>query len=82
MSRVSVRMVAMVLTVLAGALACRAGSGASAAVPAPAVDEVKATAKGKRDGRGGGGMLLGNPGGVSACEGRDAARPRDTRGVR
>jgi peptide-methionine (S)-S-oxide reductase len=40
-------MVAMVLTVLAGTLACRAGSGASAAVPAPAVDEVKATAKGK-----------------------------------
>jgi peptide-methionine (S)-S-oxide reductase len=47
MSRVSVRMMAMVLTVLAGALACRAGSGANAAVPAPAVDEVKATAKGK-----------------------------------
>ena len=34
MSRVSVRMVAMLLTVLAGAAACRAGSGASAAVPA------------------------------------------------
>ena len=48
MSRVSVRMMAMVLTVLAGALACRAGSGANAAVPAPAVDEVKATAKGKQ----------------------------------
>jgi peptide-methionine (S)-S-oxide reductase len=47
MSRVSVRMVAMMLTVLAGTLACRAGSGASAAVPSPAVDEVKATAKGK-----------------------------------
>jgi peptide-methionine (S)-S-oxide reductase len=40
-------MVAMVLTVLAGTLACRAGSGASAAVPAPVVDEAKATAKGK-----------------------------------
>jgi peptide-methionine (S)-S-oxide reductase len=40
-------MVAMVLTVLAGTLACRAGSGASAAVPAPALDEAKATAKGK-----------------------------------
>ena len=47
MSRVSVRMLAMVLTVLAGTLACRAGSGASAAVPAPVVDEVKAAAKGK-----------------------------------
>ena len=35
MSRVSVRMVAMMLTVLAGTLACRAGSGASAAVPSP-----------------------------------------------
>ncbi len=47
MSRVSVRMVAMLLTVLAGAVACRAGSGASAAVPAPVVDEVRATASGK-----------------------------------
>ncbi len=47
MSRVSVRMVAMMLTVLAGTLACRAGSGASAAVPSPAVDEAKAAAKGK-----------------------------------
>lgn len=45
MSRLSLRMVAMVLTVLAGALACRAGSGA--AVPAPVVDEAKATAPGK-----------------------------------
>src|ERR1700691_5064777 len=45
MSRVSVRMVAMMLTVLAGALACRAGS--SVAVPGPAVDEAKAAAKGK-----------------------------------
>ena len=47
MSRVSVRMVAMMLTVLAGTLACRAGSGASAAVPSPVVDEAKAEAKGK-----------------------------------
>jgi peptide-methionine (S)-S-oxide reductase len=47
MSRVSVRMVAMMLTVLAGTLACRAGSGASAAVPSPMVDEAKAAAKGK-----------------------------------
>src|ERR1700683_159791 len=45
MSRVSVRMVAMMLTVLAGPLACRAGS--SVAVPGPAVDEAKAAAKGK-----------------------------------
>ncbi len=47
MSRVSVRMVAMMLTVLAGTLACQAGSGASAAVPSPVVDEAKAEAKGK-----------------------------------
>jgi peptide-methionine (S)-S-oxide reductase len=40
-------MVAMMLTVLAGTLACRAGSGASAAVPSPVVDEAKAEAKGK-----------------------------------
>jgi peptide-methionine (S)-S-oxide reductase len=48
MSRASVRMVAMILTVLAGAVACRAGSGAGAAVPPPAVDELKATAPGKQ----------------------------------
>jgi peptide-methionine (S)-S-oxide reductase len=47
MSRVSVRMAAMVFTVLAVTLACRAGSGTGAAVPAPAVDAAKATAKGK-----------------------------------
>ena len=47
MSRVSVRMVAMMLTVLAGTLACRAGSGASAAVPSPVLDEAKAESKGK-----------------------------------
>jgi len=47
MSRISVRMVAMVLTVLAVTLACRAGSGTDAPVPAPAVDEAKATAPGK-----------------------------------
>jgi peptide-methionine (S)-S-oxide reductase len=47
MSRVAVRMVAMMLTVMAGTLACRAGSGASAAVPSPVVDEAKAAAKGK-----------------------------------
>jgi peptide-methionine (S)-S-oxide reductase len=38
-------MVAMMLTVLAATLACRAGSGA--AVPAPVVDQTKATSKGK-----------------------------------
>src|SRR5271163_1144536 len=47
MSRVSMRMFAMVLTVLAGTLACHAGSGATAAVPSPAVDEAKAAAAGK-----------------------------------
>jgi len=52
MSRASVRvsgmMFAMILTVLAGALACQAGSGASAAVPAPAVDQPKAATAAKR----------------------------------
>ncbi len=47
MTRVSVRMVAMILTVLAVTVACQAGGEASAAVPAPAVDEMKAAAKGK-----------------------------------
>jgi len=47
MSRVSVRMVAMILTVLAVTVACQAGGGASAAVPAPAVDEAKAAGHGK-----------------------------------
>jgi peptide-methionine (S)-S-oxide reductase len=45
MSKVSVRMMAMMLTVLAGTLACRAGSGEP--VPPATADEVKATAKGK-----------------------------------
>jgi len=48
MSKVSVRMMAMLLTVLSGAVACRAGSGASAAVPVAAVDEVKAAAPAKQ----------------------------------
>jgi peptide-methionine (S)-S-oxide reductase len=48
MSRVSVRMVAMMVTVLAATLACRAGSGTSAPVPAPVVDEAQAAAKGKK----------------------------------
>jgi peptide-methionine (S)-S-oxide reductase len=47
MSRSSVRMFAMILTVLAGAVACRAGNGTSAAVPAPVADEARATASGK-----------------------------------
>jgi peptide-methionine (S)-S-oxide reductase len=45
MSRASVRMFTMMLTVLMGAVACRAGSGA--AVPSPVANEVKATAPGK-----------------------------------
>lgn len=44
MSRISVRMMAMVLTLLAGALACQAGSGA---VPAAAADEARASVSGK-----------------------------------
>ena len=48
MSRVSVRMVAMILTVLAGTVVCQAGGGTSAAVPVPAVDEAKAAAPGKQ----------------------------------
>jgi peptide-methionine (S)-S-oxide reductase len=51
MSRLSVRMFAMiatvVATVLAVSVACRAG-GANEAVPSPAVDAQKATAKGKQ----------------------------------
>jgi peptide-methionine (S)-S-oxide reductase len=41
-------MFAMMLTVLAGTLACEAGSGASAAVPAPAVDQPKAATAAKQ----------------------------------
>jgi peptide-methionine (S)-S-oxide reductase len=47
MSRVSVRMFAMMLTVLAGAVACRAGNGTSAALPGPVANEARATAPGK-----------------------------------
>jgi peptide-methionine (S)-S-oxide reductase len=47
MSRVSVRMFAMMLTVLAGTLACQAGSGV-AAVPAPAIDQPKAATAAKQ----------------------------------
>lgn len=45
MSRSSVRMFAMIVTVLAGAVACRAGSGAP--VPSAVTDEARATAPGK-----------------------------------
>jgi peptide-methionine (S)-S-oxide reductase len=47
MTRFSVRIFAMMLTLLAGAIACNAGSGAGAAVPGPAADEAKATAPAK-----------------------------------
>ena len=47
MARVSVRMVAIVLTMLAVTLACQAGSGIDGPVPAAVVDETKAAAKGK-----------------------------------
>jgi peptide-methionine (S)-S-oxide reductase len=47
MTRFSVRIFAMMLTLLAGAIACNAGSGAGTAVPSPAADETKATAPGK-----------------------------------
>jgi peptide-methionine (S)-S-oxide reductase len=52
MSRVSVRvytrMFAMILTVLAGTLACQARSGAAAPVPAPAMDAPRAAAPAKQ----------------------------------
>lgn len=48
MSRVSVRMLAMVLTVLAGTLACQAGNGATAGVPGPVLDESRAAAPAKQ----------------------------------
>ena len=47
MSRSSVRTFVMILTVLAGAVACRAGNGTGAAVPGPVADEARATASGK-----------------------------------
>ena len=46
MSRISARVIALTLTVLAGAVACRAGN--NTAVPAPVADEVKATAPAKQ----------------------------------
>jgi peptide-methionine (S)-S-oxide reductase len=47
MAKVSVRMVAIVLTMLAVTLACQAGSGANGPVPTAVVDETKAATKGK-----------------------------------
>jgi peptide-methionine (S)-S-oxide reductase len=72
MSSVSVRMVAMLLSVLAGAVACRAG-GASAAVPAPVVDEVKAAAKGKETAVVAGGCFWGIQGVFSHVKGVHSA---------
>ena len=46
MSKVSVRMFAMILTVLAGTIACQAGS--KEPVPAPAVDQTKAATAAKQ----------------------------------
>jgi peptide-methionine (S)-S-oxide reductase len=46
MSKISFRMMAAVLTILAGSVACTAGS--SAPVPAPTVDETRAAASGKQ----------------------------------
>jgi peptide-methionine (S)-S-oxide reductase len=47
MSRSSVRMFSMILTVLAGTVACHAGNGASTAVPGPVANEARATSHGK-----------------------------------
>jgi peptide-methionine (S)-S-oxide reductase len=46
MSKTSLRLTAMILTVLAGAVACQAGS--ATAVPAPVADEAKAGASAKQ----------------------------------
>jgi peptide-methionine (S)-S-oxide reductase len=59
MSRVSVRMFAMVLTVLASTLACQAGSGANGIVPAPAVDQPKAATAAKQTATVAGGCFWG-----------------------
>jgi peptide-methionine (S)-S-oxide reductase len=47
-SRLSIRSFAMILTVLAAAIACNAGSEAAVAVPAAAVDASKAAAAGQQ----------------------------------
>jgi len=46
MSRISIRMITMALLVLAGTVACSAGN--TMAVPAPAADEARTSAPGKR----------------------------------
>jgi peptide-methionine (S)-S-oxide reductase len=57
--RVSVMMFATILTVLAGTLACQAGSGASGAVPAPAVDQPKVATTAKQTATVAGGCFWG-----------------------
>jgi peptide-methionine (S)-S-oxide reductase len=47
MSRVSMRMLTMILAVMAGTLACSAKAGTAVPVPAPIVDEAKADASRK-----------------------------------
>jgi peptide-methionine (S)-S-oxide reductase len=63
MSRVLVwgytRMFAMMLTVLAGTLACQAGSGGNASVPAPAVDQQKSATTAKQTATVAGGCFWG-----------------------
>jgi peptide-methionine (S)-S-oxide reductase len=45
MSKGSIRLTAMILTVLAGSVACQAGSATATAVPAPAADEARTAKK-------------------------------------
>jgi peptide-methionine (S)-S-oxide reductase len=47
MSRISLRVFAMLLTLLAAAVACNAGSAASAPLPSPTTDEAKPTTPAK-----------------------------------
>src|ERR1700677_1038305 len=57
MSKASIRVVAMALTVIAGTVACRAGR--AAAGPAPAADEALASAPAKKKGVVAGGCFWG-----------------------
>jgi peptide-methionine (S)-S-oxide reductase len=63
MSRISARgyttSFAMMLTVLAGTLACQTGSGATAGVPVPAVDQAKAATTAKQTATFAGGCFWG-----------------------
>ena len=59
MSTLSTRMVGMISIFLAGAMACQAGSGASGAVPAPAVDQQKAATAAKQTATVAGGCFWG-----------------------